>query len=582
MLLACGFALLLAIQTITVSQQAAPPAPPRDAPPERPGTAVIRGRVTAADTGLPLRRAFVTLQGGPPMSRPQTPPPPGTPAASVMLSGPRNMRSVATNADGSFEFTALAAGTYRLRASAGAYRGHYLALAFGARTSMDPGKPIELAAGQQFEANIGVPRGGAIVGRVVDDFGEPVSRVMVYPLRAMPGGPMQRTGGGFNQTDDMGRFRLYGLEPGEYGVAAEARGMGGPPMEGIAEGFVTTFFPSALSEREGSRVRVVAGTDTGDVEIALVRTRTFKITGTVMDSKGRPSTNPNLQLVKSTPGGGMGSSGMSQRNPDGTFTIRDVVPGDYRLTVMPWGGPPGQQPAEPIERASVPISVGADIDGLVIVTQPGVSLAGSITFAEGTPAKVPQGLHVSAQAAERMMMMGPQPNVTAGDDLQFTLKDMFGPQLIRVYGPGYTLKAVMLGATDITETPVEFKREHSGHLRIVMTSRVGTIEGAVTDDRGEPASSVMIVALPEDKAAWRTGSSRIRMGGTGNEGRYSISNLLAGRYFVVAVPRDRVFLNFETPPEIYEALAKEATAVVVGEDEKRTLDLRVARLALDR
>jgi hypothetical protein len=43
-----------------------------------------------------------------------------------------------------------------------------------------------------------------------------------------------------------------------------------------------------------------------------------------------------------------------------------------------------------------------------------------------------------------------------------------------------------------------------------------------------------------------------------------------------------VFLNFETPPEIYEALAKEATAVVVGEDEKRTLDLRVARLALDR
>jgi hypothetical protein len=251
----------------------APQAAPRDVP-QRPqtGTGTIRGRVTAADTGLPRHRAFVSLSGGPLVGQsPSAPPNP--PTAAGMPFGRSNTRTIATNADGRFEFSALPAGTYRLRAAAGASRGHYLAVAYGARDSMDGGRPIELAEGQQFEANVAVPRGGAIVGRVIDDFGEAVSRVMVYPLRAMPGGSMQRTGGGLNQTDDLGRFRLFGLEPGEYAVAAEARNMG-PPMEGIAEGFVTTYFPSALNEREASRVRVAAARDTGDVEIVLVRTRT--------------------------------------------------------------------------------------------------------------------------------------------------------------------------------------------------------------------------------------------------------------------------------------------------------------------
>jgi hypothetical protein len=139
----------------------------------------------------------------------------------------------------------------------------------------------------------------------------------------------------------------------------------------------------------------------------------------------------------------------------------------------------------------------------------------------------------------------------------------------------------MLGATDITETPIEFKREHSGHLRVVLTTRAATLEGTVADDRGEPASGVMIIALPEDKAAWRAGSSRMRMSGA-SDGRFSISDILAGRYYVVAVPRDKLFLNFDTPPEIFEALVKEATAVVVGEDEKRTIELRVARVPQDR
>ena len=63
------------------------------------GTAVVRGRVVSADTGLPLRRAKVSLRDA---REPQG-------------------RSVTTDAAGAFAFEAVPKGRYRLRASKARY-----------------------------------------------------------------------------------------------------------------------------------------------------------------------------------------------------------------------------------------------------------------------------------------------------------------------------------------------------------------------------------------------------------------------------------------------------------------------------
>jgi hypothetical protein len=405
----------------------------------------------------------------------------------------------------------------------------------------------------------------------------------------MPGSTaVQRTGAN-SQTDDHGRFRLFGLEPGDYVIAAETRNFG-PPVEGESEGFATTYYPSATNEREAARVRVSGVGDAADVEIQLVRTRTFRITGTVMNSRGQVASNANVMLMRPSVGGGFSSRGMN-RGSDGQFTIRDVVPGEYRLVVRPMqSGPPqpeqsGAKGPRP-EYATVPLNVSSDIDDLVVVTQPGVSIVGRVVIAEGTPPALP-AIRIQAQPAERSLMLGSPPSATSTADGQFTLNDLFGPLLLRGFPqggspgntPGYTLKAVMLGGTDITDTAVEFKSEHSRHLEIVLTTRASTLEGAVTDDNGAPADDVMVVIIPEDKNSWRVGSPRLRMAALQKEGRFSAPRVLAGRYHVIAVPREGFFLSPETSPEVFEQLVKDATSVVLNEDETRSVDLRVVRPA---
>jgi len=49
---------------------------------------------------------------------------------------------------------------------------------------------------------------------------------------------------------------------------------------------------------------------------------------------------------------------------------------------------------------------------------------------------------------------------------------------------------------------------------------------------------------------------------------------MPGRYFIAAVPRENANVA-PLGPEFFEQLSKEATALVIGEDETRQVDLKV-------
>ena len=561
--------LVPALVTAVLAMQAVP-SPPRDAQPETAaGTAVIRGRVYSEETGSALRRASVTLVPVQP-SVPQR-------VSNAPPAFPGRPRQTITDSAGRFQFTGVPSGSYRIRVSPGMNSARYVGAWFGSTNTRNPGRVIELADGQEFDkVDVPLRRGAAIAGRVLDDSGEPLSRVSVFVSRVTPGsGTIERTGGGFNQTDDLGRYRVFGLEPGDYVVGAEWRGTGGPAPEVVeTEGFVTTFHPSAANDRDAARIRVRGASDLDGVDIVLIPSRTFTITGTVLDSQGRPNAGASGSLMK-VAGGSFG--GGFAVDAVGRFTMREVVPGDYTLVIQPrFGGPPSTSQNQ--EYAYAPVTVSADIENLLVTTQPAAAVSGLVTFVEGEPASV-RGLRVLSQPGSRMPMSGSSAASVAPDGA-FTLSNLTGPVLIRVapLQPTWALKAVMLGATDITDTPVEFRKEHSGHLHIVITTRASAVEGAVTLEDGRPAGEGLVVVFPDDKAHWNVGSPRVRSVPIRPDGRYVATGLVGGRYLAVAVPAGTLQMVPFTPVEVFEALSRIATRVVVADDEKRVLDLGITKL----
>ena len=99
----------------------------------------------------------------------------------------------------------------------------FVSVQYGQTRPFEQGKPIELADKQALDnADIGMPRGGVISGRIVDEFGDAVAGRLGHRdaadvvERTTPLTPAGRIG----QTNDLGQYRIYGLPPGDYYVSA--------------------------------------------------------------------------------------------------------------------------------------------------------------------------------------------------------------------------------------------------------------------------------------------------------------------------------------------------------------------------
>ena len=605
---------MIASTTVLLLSLAAAQAPPPPPPPVRPaagqapardvvrrpeptGTGTIRGRVVAADTGSPVRRASVNLQ---PVITPQMLPPAGasTTAAGERTAQPVSVqlprpRTATTDAQGNFEFSGLPAGNYRVMANAGQYSAGYLGIVYGAKRPMgpgatDPGVTIELAEGQRFDkVAIALPRGAVITGRVTDDNGDPMARVQVYTLLFAPGSTRgQRTGSGA-QTDDLGQFRIYGLTPGDYAVVAEARGPtfvppnAPPETEDDKIGFMTTFYPGTPDEGAAQRVRARVGAETPGLEIRMATGRLFHVSGMVTDSQGRAAVRSNGQLLRRT-GNSTSSFGFST-DEQGRFAMRNIPPGTYRLVARGGrpGGPPMEVPQnEPVEIGVVPVTIASDLEGLVVMLSPGATITGQIVFEQGPPQLPPnqqsfQMRVTGLQADPDNVGINPPPPGVVTPDLTFTMRGLHGELLLRSNGPGMFLKSVAVGGRDITDTGYEFK--NGDQVMITMATRASSLEGVVTDAAGKPVPDAAIFVFSDDKSSWRSNATRTRRSFTDPAGKYRVLGLLSGRYYVIALPRERV----SQPPSgmdaaFFEQLAKEATPFVVGDDEQRQVDVKIS------
>src|SRR5439155_27294104 len=99
--------------------------------------------------------------------------------ARVMLSSAEYLFSpyaTIADGDGRYEFGELRAGAYRIAATDTSFR----TVEFGQRENGDHGEPIAVAAGAVVDdVDVSIPRGHAISGRIVDEYGDPIENANV-------------------------------------------------------------------------------------------------------------------------------------------------------------------------------------------------------------------------------------------------------------------------------------------------------------------------------------------------------------------------------------------------------------------
>jgi len=541
---------VLAAVGLLLAQQA----PPRDAASKNDttGTAVITGRVLAGttDTGVASAPVRVARQGD--------------------ISLPRG---VLTDREGRYTFDKLPPGVYNLSAMPPEHAGRFILAESSPRIEVGPGETATAP-------DLRLPFGAAISGRIVDERGEPLANVDVYAMRQWEGDPtMQRVSLPFQRTDDHGRFRLFGLPPVEIIVAAQpATLFVDQSIADVPAGFVLTYYPGVTSQAQARRITLRQAADLDGVDIEMRRTRTFHVRGTLIDSRGLPRAGVTLAVRHTV--NGMGTTDSVAADSSGSFDIRGILPGTYRLTVGPPLWAPLETPA-PSEYANVSVEVAdADVDGLIITTKPTVDLTVRVVFEPEQPARLPEKLTLAGSSATELQTV--TRSATINPDSTAIVRRTAGPLVIRANEesrepPRWFLKGVFLGDRDITDTPIEFTAADATRVRVVLTSRGATISGTVRDDGEGVSRRLSVLLFPEDPAAWIHYSSGILIAEVEKNAGYTIRGVRPGRYRIVAVESTRLNGLHPDPASLLQRLLGDATAITVTEDEQRQVDLRVVR-----
>jgi hypothetical protein len=277
-------------------------------------------------------------------------------------------------------------------------------------------------------------------GRVITEDGEPASQttIQAYTFQYSDG-ERRLAQAATAQTNDLGEYRLFWLEPGEYFVSVTPRGAGGEPaaarvevggarrggvdglqeitavlgplVEALTPNAAVVFYPGTIDPGTAVPINVGTGTETRGVDFNLRPIPTVNISGRIaapfpLGVRGQ-SANPgprgggrrgDIQLALGNAAGrGAGAQVSLSREgavrsgllplltnstpvaDDGSFEIRGVSPGGYILTATA---------ADPENRqytARTRIDVAnADISNITLAVRPGAEIRGRIVL-DGQP-----------------------------------------------------------------------------------------------------------------------------------------------------------------------------------------------------
>src|SRR5436309_10175032 len=336
-------------------------------PPARPASPIsVQGVVVTVGTGAPLAKVTVELRGDDANAPPLR---------------------VLAGSDGRFAFRNLRPGRYQLTATRAGY----------------VRSPMTVTVGQQLrEIRVPMTPSATIFGRVTDDKGEAVAGVDVRAMRASyQEGRRTLTVARSVETNDLGEYRLFWLQPGRYYVSAShpgeapfrvggsfGGGGGGPNGPfflrstadpdlaafggGIPEKvrYVPIFFPGTVDEQSASAIDVRAGAEFGEVNLVVAPVQAHRVRGTIINgATGQPAQFGGLKQSSSIEGA---------LRPDKPFEEVDPTSGAFELELLPGSHTLIATAGTGVGYAVVKVG-DTDVDNVTIVTAPTFSMSARLS-----------------------------------------------------------------------------------------------------------------------------------------------------------------------------------------------------------
>jgi len=575
-------AFTIALLAVTAAVDAQSAKTPREVRPDRAATSTLSGTVVSDDEeARPLRHARVMC------------------SAAELASG----LTTVTDDNGRFRFERLPAGRFTVRA----VRPGWIETVYGARPSRRSGVPIALADGQSLAIVIRMPRGAVITGTVLDLGGQPAVGAGVAAMRyAIVGGERRLMSFGVpSVTDDRGVYRIYGLPPGDFVVAAAgspARAGGPatsvrlttdldvhhartaapqmPPPPDRHVTFALTYFPGTTYAAQAARVSLRAGDERTGIDFALQLVPVAAVDGYVSNRDGPSPAGVQVTLLAS--GGDIGEFPLESLRTtttaaDGSFSLAGVSPGQYTLLA---------RANAPVQWASAQIAVEGDrVSGVSLSLAPALTITGAVRF-EGERLRPPSptSIRVGLRPLQSRGSVGiSPPEVTAGADGRFTIAGVT-PGVYRLTASfpgsanpeGWSLRSALIGRQDTLDLPVTIAAGLAPpEASIVFADRSSSLAGTITLAADHAATDYTIVLFPAEAGLRVPESRRTRAVRPSSDGTFSISHLPAGDYLVTVL--DDVDEGEWVDPAFLERIAPGAIRIAIADGEQKFQALRIAR-----
>lgn len=477
--------------------------------------ASIRGTVVENQTGRPLARALVALE-----------PVPGTAGKPA---------SVRTNLYGSFDFSGLAGGSYLLSAS----RVGFAPVQYGQKHWKAAAVPVVVGLSGSTDLTIRMPRYGAIAGTVLDEneVGLPEHEVVAY----RPTRPPQLAARA--HTDDRGRYRLSGLEPGKYFVRTAAH-------QYEDGGYLPTFHGDSQRANEARVVDVELDRETADIDVHPAPGRLVMMSGQIV-----PPAQITVTLVSDT------GTETTLSDAAGNFQFHPGAPGQYELYA--------QAPADSrsgIQAAYQVFTAYGDRTDLNLTLRPLPQLHFVFRDSQGQPIDY----HSVRVIARRKDLAGAgkiQSLELSADRLAF----LPGRWDLALEAPGYFVSSFSAGRSRSTDPMSadgwnELVISGGGEVQFVLSATPGAVHGQVIGRGHEPAAGAPVYLEAYDPAAHRRVKD-LQFTRADTHGQYRFTDLAPGNYRLLSS------FDFEAPDGVLEVGGAKSLRVEESRDMTQDLDL---------